>query len=119
MFVRENKLADASGITFSMPEEHLGETIIVQLKPGGLDIPVTEENKHEYVDLVVNYHLKGKIQAQYDALLKGFHELIPPKLTGVFKGDELEMLLCGVPNIKVSVGITQRIFCPSIHSQTQ
>jgi E3 ubiquitin-protein ligase NEDD4 len=37
-------------------EKRPGETISIDLKPGGADIAVTERNK-EYVDLMVEYYI--------------------------------------------------------------
>ena len=45
---------DITGIideeTFSLREERFGMLETIELKPGGVDIPVTEENKQEYVE---------------------------------------------------------------------
>jgi hypothetical protein len=36
---------------------------------------------------------------QIDAFLAGFHELIPPSLISIFTENELELLMCGLPDI--------------------
>ena len=36
--------------SFSVTEDRFGELVIVELKPGGADVPVTEVNKEEYVE---------------------------------------------------------------------
>lgn len=38
--------------TFSVEDDKFGEIVTTDLKPGGRDIPVTEENKAEYVECV-------------------------------------------------------------------
>lgn len=40
--------------SFCIDEEKLGQIVQVDLKPGGSEIPVTNENKREYVKSVVS-----------------------------------------------------------------
>lgn len=49
---RENDITDILEETFSVQEERFGELVTIELKPGGADIAVTEENKAEYVECV-------------------------------------------------------------------
>ena len=44
------------------------------LKEGGAKVQVTEENKQEYVRLVVSYRLDNSIKQQIKAFLEGFYE---------------------------------------------
>src|SRR5271168_3473770 len=46
----ENDITDILDQTFSVDDEQFGETKTVDLKPGGRDIQVTNENKKEYVE---------------------------------------------------------------------
>lgn len=46
----ENDITDILDQTFSVDDEQFGETQTIDLKPGGRDIPVTNENKQEYVE---------------------------------------------------------------------
>ena len=46
----ENDITDIIEETFSLQEERFGELVTIELKPGGVDVPVTEENKQEYVE---------------------------------------------------------------------
>jgi E3 ubiquitin-protein ligase NEDD4 len=84
-------------------EERFGEMVTIDLKPGGADIPVTEENKKEYVDLVVEYRTSKRVKDQFDAFMSGFNELIPQDLINVFDGRELELLIGGMSEIDVYV----------------
>jgi hypothetical protein len=47
---RENDITDVIEETFSVQEERFGELVTIELKPGGADIPVTEENKADFVE---------------------------------------------------------------------
>jgi E3 ubiquitin-protein ligase NEDD4 len=82
-------------------EERFGEIVTIDLKPGGADIAVTEENKKEYVDLVVEYRISNRVKDQFDAFMSGFSELIPQDLINVFDERELGLLICGVSEIDV------------------
>lgn len=50
-------LQDTFCLTFSVEMDFFGDLRTIGLKPGGEDIPVTEENRHEYVELMVDYLL--------------------------------------------------------------
>ena len=86
-------------------EKRVGDVVIIDLKPGGADIPVTEENKKEYVDFVVEYRISKRVKDQFDALMSGFSELIPQDVINVFDERELELLVGGASEIDVYVFI--------------
>jgi hypothetical protein len=48
-------LEEALGINFTIEVESWGEKSNYELKPGGAEIMVTEENREEYVELYVEY----------------------------------------------------------------
>ncbi|MBA0566034.1 hypothetical protein Golob_010884, partial [Gossypium lobatum] len=102
----ENDISDVLGLTFSIDADE--EKLILyertqvtdyELIPGGRNIKVTEENKHQYVDLVVEHRLTTAIRPQINAFLEGFNELIPRELISVFNDKELELLISGLPDI--------------------
>lgn len=76
-----------------------GQLQEVELKPGGRDIVVTNENKMEYIQLITANRMTTQIKPQIDAFLEGFHELIGPKMLSIFNADELELLISGMPTI--------------------
>ncbi|KAI9068310.1 hypothetical protein FKP32DRAFT_1587710 [Trametes sanguinea] len=88
-------------LTFSVEADEFGVTKIVELKPGGASIPVTQENKKEFVQLSANYRLYSSIKDQIEALLAGFYEIIPKDLITIFNERELELLISGTPDIDV------------------
>jgi E3 ubiquitin-protein ligase NEDD4 len=47
---RNNDITDALELTFSTEDERFGETVSIEMKPGGEEIEVTNENKREYVE---------------------------------------------------------------------
>lgn len=101
VWMLENDITDAIFQTFSVEDEEFGVTTVVDLVPNGRNIPVTEENKHEYVRLVVEHRLLSSVQQQMEHFLKGFHEIIPAELIAIFNEQELELLISGLPDIDV------------------
>lgn len=99
----ENDITDVLDETFSQTEERFGELITIDLKPGGEHIEVTEENKKEYVDLVVQYRIARRIKEQFGAFMEGLLELIPKDLITVFDERELELLIGGMSEIDMYV----------------
>ncbi|XP_068637077.1 E3 ubiquitin-protein ligase UPL1-like isoform X2 [Aristolochia californica] len=102
----ENDVSDIPDLTFSMDadeEKHIlyekNEVMDYELKPGGRNIRVTEETKHEYVDLVAEHILTNAIRPQINSFLEGFNELVPRDLISIFNGKELELLISGLPEI--------------------
>ena len=47
---RENDITDVLELTFSTDDERFGATVTIDLKPNGRNIPVTNENKKEYIE---------------------------------------------------------------------
>jgi len=100
---RQNDITDVLDETFSVTEDRFGEIIEVELKPSGANIAVTEENKRDYVEAVVEYRTRTRIREQTTALLEGFRELIPSELIDVFDERELELLIGGMSEIDTYV----------------
>ncbi|KAL2205417.1 hypothetical protein CC79DRAFT_1042055 [Sarocladium strictum] len=95
---------DITGIiteSFSVDDDVFGVVNTVDLKPGGRDIPVTQENKEEYVRLVVEHKLLSSVKDQMEQFLKGFHDIIPAELISIFNEQELELLISGLPDIDI------------------
>ena len=63
--------------------------------PGGADIPVTVENRHEYIALVCKYKLDTQISEQSKAFFNGLADIIDQKWIRMFDQHELQQLLGG------------------------
>lgn len=87
--------------TFSTEDERFGVMTTEDLIPDGRNIEVTNENKKEYVDLMVRWRIEKRIAEQFQAFKEGFHELIPQDLINVFDERELELLIGGIAEIDV------------------
>lgn len=97
----DNDIDDVLELTFSVEDDQFGEIVTVDLKPDGQNIAVTNENKHEYVELVTEWKISKRIEEQFNAFVTGFNELIPQELVNVFDERELELLIGGIADIDV------------------
>jgi len=82
---------------FVVQTEAFGGVQVHELKPGGAQIPVTNETKQEYVDLYVNWWLEKGIKEQFEAFKRGFFRIYRGEVIKMFKPEELELLVCGNP----------------------
>ncbi|KAI1869310.1 uncharacterized protein JN550_005940 [Neoarthrinium moseri] len=101
VWMLENDITDIITETFSVETDEFGVTKIEDLCENGRNIPVTEENKQDYVRLVVEHKLLSSVKEQMEHFLKGFHEIIPAELVSIFNEQELELLISGLPDIDV------------------
>ncbi|KAG1470993.1 hypothetical protein G6F56_002373 [Rhizopus delemar] len=101
VWMLENDITNVIDLTFSVEVDDFGTTKIIDLKPDGENIPVTQENKHEYVNLITSQKLVLAIKPQVDAFLEGFYEIIPYQNIKIFNEQELELLISGLPDIDI------------------
>ncbi|XP_078105473.1 E3 ubiquitin-protein ligase NEDD4-like isoform X4 [Sander vitreus] len=100
-WILENDPKDLD-LRFTIDEELFGQTHQHELKPGGAEIVITNENKKEYIHLVMQWRFVNRIQKQMTAFKEGFFELIPQDLIKIFDENELELLMCGLGDVDVN-----------------
>ncbi|KRX79465.1 E3 ubiquitin-protein ligase NEDD4, partial [Trichinella sp. T6] len=88
-------------LRFVVDEEVFGVTQTRELKPGGADILVTNDNKNEYINLVIKWRFVSRVTDQMNALMSGLNEFIMQNLLTIFDPHELELLMCGLQKIDV------------------
>ena len=71
LWMLENDITDIITETFSVDNDKFGILETIEFIPNGRNIAVTEENKHEYVRLMVEWKLTGSVKEQLDEFLKG------------------------------------------------
>ncbi|WAR21788.1 HECD2-like protein, partial [Mya arenaria] len=81
-------------MNFQVSQECYGKVNTYELKEGGADIPVTAENRQEYVDLYVDWVLNKSVFQQFKAFYHGFHTMLRP--------EEIDMLVCGNPRLDMN-----------------
>lgn len=82
-------------LTFSVDEERLGEIVTHELVPGGKAVPVTNENKINYIHLMAHFRMHTQIKDQTNAFIKGFRTIINPEWLSLFSTPELQRLISG------------------------
>ena len=73
----------------SYTDSNFGNDHVVNLIPGGSEIPVTNENKMQYIRLFANYILNKKEGKQSKAFVEGMHDVIDPEMLLMFFPDEI------------------------------
>ncbi len=71
-------------------------TIIYPLKENGSQINVTNANRDEYVELLMEFYLNNHIFKQFEAFYCGFHSVCSSNALLLLVPEELEMLICGM-----------------------
>jgi HECT-domain (ubiquitin-transferase) len=92
----EGDVEEVFGRTFSVAYQRFGEMCEFELKPNGAKIPLTQENKQEYVKLYTDYLLNLSIERQFKYFEQGFHMVCnTPGMNMLFRPEELEQLIVG------------------------
>ncbi|KAH0623603.1 hypothetical protein JD844_006529 [Phrynosoma platyrhinos] len=85
--------------TFQVFQEEFGVIKCYNLKPSGDKIPVTNQNRKEYVQLYVDFLLNKSIYKQFAAFYYGFHSVCASYALMLLRPEEVEILVCGSPEL--------------------
>lgn len=83
-------------LNFTVAIEEFGVAKAVDLIPDGSNVPVTRENRLQYIYLTSHYRLSKQIKLQSEAFFEGLSDMIDPKWLRMFNQQELQILLGGV-----------------------
>ena len=72
-------LTDRAVANLDLHLKEFGEAKSVDLIPNGSNIPVTEENRLQYIHLVSHFKLTRQIKLQSEAFFEGLSQMIDPK----------------------------------------
>ncbi|OMJ86941.1 hypothetical protein SteCoe_11409 [Stentor coeruleus] len=84
-------------LNFIMDFDAWGQKMQAELIEGGRDLPVTNQNKYDFVKLYTNYILNVGVHDQFEAFKKGFLKICGGGLLKYLRPEELELILCGCP----------------------
>jgi E3 ubiquitin-protein ligase NEDD4 len=87
------------GFNFTATEDLLGSMTEIPLIKNGENIDVTPDNLPEFIECRLKYAMVGRVKPQLTELLLGFFDLMEEPLLTVFDFQELELLMCGLPEI--------------------
>ncbi|XP_041464657.1 E3 ubiquitin-protein ligase NEDD4-like isoform X1 [Lytechinus variegatus] len=103
-------------LTFAVDEESFGTTKTTELKRNGANIPLTNDNKGEYIQLVIEWRFVNRVRKQMDAFMDGFTSLVPRELLTMFDENEIELLLSGLGDINVNDWRSNTAYRGSYHA---
>ncbi|XP_075682145.1 NEDD4-like E3 ubiquitin-protein ligase WWP1 isoform X1 [Rhinoderma darwinii] len=103
IWIRDNNIEECNlEMYFAVDMEILGKVTSHDLKPGGSNILVTEENKEEYIGLMAEWRFTRGVEEQTKAFLDGFNAVVPLQWLQYFDEKELEVMLCGMQEVDLS-----------------
>lgn len=88
-------------LSFCYEEDKFGQRIQKDLIPNGCNIPVTDQNKKEYINKICYAKMATEIKDQIEAFLTGLFEIVPKSLLQIFDHRELELMISGVSEINL------------------
>ncbi|KAL1509492.1 hypothetical protein ABEB36_004214 [Hypothenemus hampei] len=91
-------IQDVFCLSFNINRDVWGEIVTVDLKPNGSNIPVTQDNKQEYVSLYVDYIFRKSVENQYNAFHEGFMKVCGGRVLQLFHSHELKAIVVGNEN---------------------
>ncbi|XP_073978964.1 HECT and RLD domain containing E3 ubiquitin ligase 4 isoform X2 [Rhodnius prolixus] len=83
---------------FEISRDVYGEVKTHELKPGGSNIPVNNDNRQEYVDLYVDHILNKGVARHFRAFHDGFHKVCGGRVLQLFHATELMAVVIGNEN---------------------
>lgn len=88
-------------LTFSCDFDNMGNHQTIDLVENGSNIDVTNDNKKEYISLMIKQKLVTSVEQQTAAFVEGFYNIIPLDNIQLFSPDELDLIICGIPDIDI------------------
>ncbi|KAK3108116.1 hypothetical protein FSP39_001521 [Pinctada imbricata] len=120
LWVKDNDITELDmDLTFSVNEEVFGQVTERELKPNGKVLPVNERNKKEYIERMCKWRLERGVTEQTESLIRGFHEVIDPRLISMFDARELELVIAGTVEIDVKDWRKHTEYRSGYHDQHQ
>uniref|UniRef100_A0A8C7YP15 HECT-type E3 ubiquitin transferase n=1 Tax=Oryzias sinensis TaxID=183150 RepID=A0A8C7YP15_9TELE len=81
---------------------HSADGMLVPVVPGGQNISLTFANRTEYVERALDYRLH-EMDSQVAAVREGMSTIIPVPLLSLLTAQQLEQLVCGLPEVSVEM----------------
>ncbi|KAL3278333.1 hypothetical protein HHI36_013664 [Cryptolaemus montrouzieri] len=91
-------IVDVFSLSFEVNKDVFGQITTVPLKTNGSNIPVTQDNKREYVNLYVDYIFHESVKVQYNSFHDGFMKVCGGRVLQLFHSHELMAVVVGNEN---------------------
>ena len=101
LYLRDNDNVSELDLDFTVSENFLDSVETIELKEGGSEILITEDNKEEYLQSSFRYRVLESVRIQLWWFLRGFYDILPKNLIQVFDYQELGLMLSGIPEIDI------------------
>lgn len=95
----EGDVLEAYDRTFQVEYESFGQTFQHDLIPNGVNIPLTNANRGEFVKEYLKFYFTTSIAKQFNAFSEGFHLVTLGSAIQLFRPEEVEQLICGSPDL--------------------
>ncbi|KAG0086114.1 putative E3 ubiquitin-protein ligase HTD2 [Podila epicladia] len=95
----EGDVLEAYDRTFQIEFESFGQTFQHDLVPDGANIPLTNDNRGEFVKEYLKFYFTSSIAKQFNAFSEGFHLVTLGSAIQLFRPEEVEQLICGSPDL--------------------
>ncbi|GJQ13871.1 hypothetical protein GpartN1_g5662.t1 [Galdieria partita] len=92
----DRKTVEEMNLTFTIMDNEYEGGKEVPLIANGQDIPVTVENRIEYINRVAHYRMNVQIKQQCDAFLRGLCDVVNRQWIRIFSPHEMQLLISGV-----------------------
>lgn len=91
----DSDFEETFNLYFEISREVYGEIKKILLKPNGDNIPVTLENKTEFVNLYIDFIFNKSVESKYNAFHQGFLDVCGGKVLKLFEAHELMQVVIG------------------------
>ncbi|PNF14691.1 putative E3 ubiquitin-protein ligase HECTD2 [Cryptotermes secundus] len=98
----EGNVEEDMCMNFQVSLEEYGDVKTYKLRDNGENIPVTNDNRNEYVELYLDWILNAAIYEQFRAFYLGFHSVCASNALIMLRPEEVEMLVCGSPTLDLN-----------------
>jgi hypothetical protein len=95
----ENQDINDLGLGFFTFSNKFGE---VELKPGGQELEINNDNKSEYITLTMMYSMKEGIKTSIESLKKGLYSMISPSFLNKISTQDFFKLINGPETIEIN-----------------
>ncbi|XP_075242602.1 putative E3 ubiquitin-protein ligase HECTD2 isoform X1 [Convolutriloba macropyga] len=86
---------DDFALDFTASVSENGSVNTFNLKSNGSKIPVTNDNRQEYVNRYLEFNLNKYAQSQFEAFYKGFHQVCDSQVLLLLTSRDLQRIICG------------------------
>ena len=91
----EGNVEETFCCNFVVSVDRYGHLDQIPLCVNGENRPVTNSNRHEFVDLYIRYILDTSVARQYEPFKRGFYSVCEGNALSLFRPEEIELLIRG------------------------